>query len=78
MRVSELIVVGLREAMKTLLWVCLLITLALYICGIFLTTQIGHNDEVFDDYFKEARGRFYENILATIPNTLRWDAVILP
>jgi len=65
-----LIVVGLREAMKTLLWVCLLISLALYICGIFLTTQIGHNDEVFDDYFKETKGWDHEYYFGTVPKSM--------
>lgn len=60
---------GLINAMKTLLWVCIMILIVCYIGGIFTTLQIGHNDEVYNQYFRET-GWDHESYFATVPRSL--------
>lgn len=65
-----LIVVGLRESLKTLGWVCLLLVLFIYMCGIFLTTQVGHNDLDFDQHFRETQGWDHEVYFGTVARSM--------
>jgi len=60
---------GLINAMKTLLWVCLMIFMVCYIAGIFTTLWIGHNDQLYDPYFRET-GWDHEIYFATVPRSL--------
>merc|ERR1719183_1920355 len=44
-----LLVGGLVNSIKALAWICLVLVLLLYVCGVVVTTQIGQNDEVYGD-----------------------------
>lgn len=65
-----LIVHGLMESMKTLFWVMLLLTLFLYLTGIFMTMTVGMNDEIYDDYKKLSGGWDHEEMFGTIPRSM--------
>mmetsp|Transcript_35360 Transcript_35360/g.101685 ORF Transcript_35360/g.101685 Transcript_35360/m.101685 type:complete len:582 (-) Transcript_35360:140-1885(-) len=60
---------GLINAMKTLLWVCVMIFIVCYIAGIFTTLWIGHNDSIYDPYFRKT-GWDHEIYFATVPRSL--------
>jgi voltage-gated sodium channel len=60
---------GLINAMKTLLWVCVMIFIVCYIAGIFTTLIIGHNDKIFDPYFRSS-GWDHEIYFATVPRSV--------
>jgi len=60
---------GLINSMKTLLWVCIMILIVCYIGGIYATLQIGHNDELYNKYFRET-GWDHETYFATVPRSL--------
>mmetsp|Transcript_88174 Transcript_88174/g.222541 ORF Transcript_88174/g.222541 Transcript_88174/m.222541 type:complete len:572 (+) Transcript_88174:113-1828(+) len=60
---------GLINAMKTLLWVCVMIFIVCYIAGIFTTLMIGHNDHLYDPYFRSS-GWDHEIFFATVPRSV--------
>merc|ERR1712072_471244 len=65
-----LVVNGLMESLKTLMWVSLLLLLFLYICAIFTTMQIGQNHKVFDEYYKDSGGWDHEEYFGTVPRSM--------
>lgn len=66
----HLVIKGLIESARTLAWTVLLITVFLYICAVFLTKQIGQNDEVYDDYRKLSGGWDYEEYFGTVGRSM--------
>lgn len=44
-----LLIGGLVNSLKALGWICLVLTLVLYVCSVVVTTEIGQNDEVYGD-----------------------------
>jgi len=57
---------GLLNVIRTLMWICLLIFIVCYICAIFCTQWIGHNDELYDPYFIESGGWDHEQYFNTV------------
>lgn len=42
---------GLLQSMKTIGWMCVIVFIFLYICAIFATIWVGHNDAIYYQYF---------------------------
>lgn len=64
-----LVASGLINAMKTLLWICVMITLLCYIGSIFATLWVGHNDQVYDGYFLKT-GWDHEVYFSSVPRSM--------
>jgi len=65
-----LVVSGLIESMKTLGWVSVLLVLFVYVCGIFLTMQVGHNPERYEEYKKLSGGWDHEEYFGTVARSM--------
>eukprot|EP00400_MALV-I_sp_L67-5_P000018 gene18-393_t len=65
-----LIVNGLIESMKTLMWVSCLLTLFLYVCAIFMTMQVGQNSDIYATYYYQSGGWNYAEFFGTIPASM--------
>mmetsp|Transcript_72368 Transcript_72368/g.192930 ORF Transcript_72368/g.192930 Transcript_72368/m.192930 type:complete len:453 (-) Transcript_72368:97-1455(-) len=65
-----LIVNGLIESMKTLVWVSLLLLLFCYVCAIFTTMQIGQDDATYDEYERKSGGWDHEEYFGTVPKSM--------
>lgn len=61
---------GLLEAAKTLLWVCVVLFVLLYIGGVFTTILIGKRDDIYDPYFRESRVWDHEEYFGTVPRSM--------
>jgi len=65
-----MIVQGLIDSLKTLVWVTMLMILFIYVCAIFTTLQIGHNDEVYDPYYRESDGWDHELFFGSVSRSM--------
>lgn len=65
-----LVVSGLMESMRTLGWVSILLVLFVYVCGIFTTMQIGHNDDVYGDYKLLSGGWDAQEFFGTVSRSM--------
>lgn len=65
-----MIVQGLIDSLKTLVWVTMLMILFLYVCAIFTTLQIGHNDEIYDPYYRVSQGWDHELFFGTVSRSM--------
>lgn len=65
-----LIVSGLAQSMKTLGWVSILLVLLIYVCAIFLTMQIGHAPEIYQEYKKLSGGWDHEEFFGTVARSM--------
>eukprot|EP00929_Paragymnodinium_shiwhaense_P058811 TRINITY_DN29467_c0_g1_i1.p1 TRINITY_DN29467_c0_g1~~TRINITY_DN29467_c0_g1_i1.p1 ORF type:complete len:601 (-),score=177.66 TRINITY_DN29467_c0_g1_i1:174-1976(-) len=61
-----LVASGLIESLKTLTWVCFMLFGLCYVFGILLTLVVGHNDELYDEYFKTSGGWDHEVYFRTV------------
>lgn len=65
----HLLVAGLSNATRTLLWVGLMFFILLYTCAIFTTLTIGHEDDAYNKYFMEKEWdheKYFGNIWRTM------------
>jgi voltage-gated sodium channel len=65
-----LVVSGLIESMRTLGWVSILLVLFVYVCGIFVTMQIGHNPEQYDEYKLLSGGWDHQEYFGTVTRSM--------
>ncbi|KAF4738526.1 hypothetical protein FOZ62_028442 [Perkinsus olseni] len=61
-----LIIMGLVDSLKTLGWVCLLLLLVLYVCGIFTTIQIGQDTDTYGEYRISSGGWDHKEYFGTV------------
>ncbi|KAF4727519.1 hypothetical protein FOZ62_000252, partial [Perkinsus olseni] len=61
-----LIIMGLVDSLKTLGWVCLLLLLVLYVCGIFTTIQIGQDTGTYGEYRISSGGWDHKEYFGTV------------
>mmetsp|Transcript_9633 Transcript_9633/g.22133 ORF Transcript_9633/g.22133 Transcript_9633/m.22133 type:complete len:534 (+) Transcript_9633:71-1672(+) len=66
----QLVLAGLVESSKTLIWTVLLMIMLIYICAVFLTKQIGHNVDVYGDYRKLSGGWDHEEFFGTVGRSM--------
>jgi voltage-gated sodium channel len=66
----QLVLHGLVESFKMLVWTVLLLIMLLYICAVFLTKQIGHNSDVYGDYKKLSGGWDHEEFFGTVGRSM--------
>lgn len=66
----QLVLWGLVESAKTLVWTVMLMILLIYICAVFLTKQIGHNVDVYGDYRKLSGGWDHEEFFGTVGRSM--------
>merc|ERR1719171_202054 len=52
-----LLVGGLVNSIKALAWICLILLLLIFVCSVVVTTEIGHNPEVY------ANGPSYDGVV---------------
>lgn len=57
---------GLLDTLRTLFWVCGLLGIFIEICAIVTARVIGHNDELYDPYFKSSGGWDHEIYFKTV------------
>merc|ERR1719510_78123 len=55
--------------MKTLVWVCLIMSALCYVFAIFFTNTVGRNDDLYDTYFLET-GFDHEMYFATMSRSV--------
>eukprot|EP00398_MALV-I-01_sp_L67-1_P000777 gene777-927_t len=65
-----LITSGLIESMKTLMWVSVLLLLFLYVCGIFVTMQIGQNVTTYGNYYNLSGGWNHADYFGTVTKSM--------
>jgi len=65
-----LVVSGLIESMKTLGWVSVLLILFIYVCGIFMTMQVGHNADMYENYKLLSGGWDHEEYFGTVARSM--------
>jgi len=61
-----LVASGLLDALRTLFWVFCLLGLFIEVCAIVTSRAIGHNDELYDPYFKTSGGWDHEIYFKTV------------
>jgi hypothetical protein len=61
-----LVASGLIESLKTLTWVCFMLFGLCYVFGIIMTIIVGHNDEIYDPYFRASGGWDHEIYFKTV------------
>jgi len=66
----QLVLWGLVESAKTLIWAVMLMVMLIYICAVFLTKQIGHNVDVYGDYRKLSGGWDHEEFFGTVGRSM--------
>mmetsp|Transcript_70869 Transcript_70869/g.163849 ORF Transcript_70869/g.163849 Transcript_70869/m.163849 type:complete len:584 (-) Transcript_70869:288-2039(-) len=64
------VTIGLLDACKTLFWVCIILVLLIEICAIITTRYIGHNDSLYDPYFKQSGGWDHEIYFKTVGRSM--------
>eukprot|EP00400_MALV-I_sp_L67-5_P000020 gene20-395_t len=65
-----LITSGLVESLKTLAWVSVLLMLFLYVCGIFVTMQIGQNSDLYGNYYNLSGGWNHADYFGTVTKSM--------
>lgn len=57
---------GFLQSLKIIAWVGMMLIVCIYICSIFLTLMVGHNDEQYDPYFVTSGGWDHEVYFKTV------------
>jgi voltage-gated sodium channel len=57
---------GFLQSLKIIAWVGMMLIICIYICAIFLTLMVGHNDEQYDPYFVTSGGWDHEVYFKTV------------
>lgn len=65
-----LIINGLFQSVKTLGWVVMMMSVFLYVCAIFTTLVIGHEDAIYDPYFETSKGWDHEEYFGSVPRSM--------
>lgn len=65
-----LIVNAMKSSLKTIGWISILLLVVVYASAILLTTGIGHNDEVYDPYFRKPPHWDHEFYFGTVSNSM--------
>lgn len=61
-----LVASGLLDSLRTLFWVCILLFLFIEVCAIVTTKVVGHNDDLYDPYFRTSGGWDHEVYFKTV------------
>jgi len=65
-----LIINGLFQSVKTLGWVVLMMSVFIYVCAIFCTLVVGHEDAIYDPYFQTSKGWDHEEYFGSVPRSM--------
>jgi len=64
-----LVVSGLIQSLRTILWVSVLILMVVYVLAIILTMQVGQSPK-FDDYYKKSGGWDHRRYFGSVPKSM--------
>jgi len=65
-----LIVSAMASSLKTIGWISILLLVVVYASAILVTTGVGHNDEVYDPYFRKAPHWDHEFYFGTVSSSM--------
>jgi hypothetical protein len=77
-----LVIAGLGQLAKTVMWVMILLVLIFWVCGIGFTIIIGHSDETFDYERSHWGGHYFDTVPKSVFSLLqtmtlaKWSSVM--
>lgn len=66
----QLLMQGLMDSFKALVWAFMLVAIFIYIWSVLLTRQIGLNEDVYDNYRKASGGWDHEEFFGTVGKSM--------
>jgi len=64
-----LVVSGVMQSLRTIMWVAVIILMIVYVIAIVMTMQVGHNP-MFDLYFKKSGGWDHRMFFGSVPRSM--------